>query len=173
MKSTGIVRKIDELGRIVIPKEIRKNLGIKNNEDIEIFVENDTVILKKYYRMQEFREKCVNFINLFQKYIIGNIYILDREKVITSTNKTMENIKISEKLITMLEERKKIVNNDNVLLEISNNYKINNKFVLSPLISNTDLLGAVLIVFENNITETDLLITTILSTLIKFEIDNC
>lgn len=172
MKSTGIVRKIDELGRIVIPKEIRKNLGIKNNEDIEIFVEDDIVILKKYHRMQNFREKSLNFINIFQKYIIGNIYILDREKIIASTDKNMENVKISKNMLDMLEERKKVVKNDNVLLEISNNYKINNKYILNPLINNTDLLGAVLIVFENNITETDLLITTILSTLIKFEIEN-
>lgn len=48
MKSTGIVRKVDELGRIVIPIELRRNLGIEVKDALEIFVEDDTVILRKY-----------------------------------------------------------------------------------------------------------------------------
>ena len=48
MKNTGVIRKIDELGRIVIPKEIRKNLNIRNGEDVQIFVEEDKIVLKKY-----------------------------------------------------------------------------------------------------------------------------
>lgn len=48
MKSTGIVRKIDELGRIVLPIEIRNNMDIKNRDSIEIFVDEDKIILKKY-----------------------------------------------------------------------------------------------------------------------------
>lgn len=48
MKSTGIVRHIDELGRIVVPKEIRKKLGIANTDPVEIYVEDDKIILKKY-----------------------------------------------------------------------------------------------------------------------------
>ena len=48
MKSTGIVRNIDELGRIVVPKEIRQRLGIANTDPVEIFVEDDKIILTKY-----------------------------------------------------------------------------------------------------------------------------
>jgi transcriptional pleiotropic regulator of transition state genes len=48
MKDTGIVRKIDELGRIVIPMEIRRVLGINQRDEIEIFTEGDRVILTKY-----------------------------------------------------------------------------------------------------------------------------
>ncbi|MCQ2436674.1 MAG: AbrB/MazE/SpoVT family DNA-binding domain-containing protein [Clostridia bacterium] len=48
MKSTGIVRKIDELGRLVLPIEIRKNLGIDNRDAVEIFTDEDKIILKKY-----------------------------------------------------------------------------------------------------------------------------
>ena len=47
MKSTGVVRRIDELGRIVLPIEIRKNLSIENRDTVEIFVEEDKIILKK------------------------------------------------------------------------------------------------------------------------------
>ena len=48
MKSTGIVRRIDELGRIVLPIEIRKNLSLASRDAVEIFVNEDTIVLKKY-----------------------------------------------------------------------------------------------------------------------------
>ena len=48
MKSTGIVRKIDDLGRIVIPMEMRKIFGINNDDPMEIFTEGDTIILKQF-----------------------------------------------------------------------------------------------------------------------------
>ncbi|MBG9773541.1 AbrB/MazE/SpoVT family DNA-binding domain-containing protein [Brevibacillus laterosporus] len=48
MKSTGIVRKIDELGRIVIPKEIRKTQGLTYGTPMELFVDEDQIILRKY-----------------------------------------------------------------------------------------------------------------------------
>lgn len=48
MKSTGIVRKIDELGRIVLPIEIRNTMNIESRDPIEIFTDNDKIILKKY-----------------------------------------------------------------------------------------------------------------------------
>lgn len=48
MKSTGIVRKIDDLGRMVIPKELRNTMGIDKKDPMEIFVEEDKIILKKY-----------------------------------------------------------------------------------------------------------------------------
>lgn len=48
IKSTGIVRKVDELGRVVIPVELRRNLGISERDGLEIFVDGDQIILKKY-----------------------------------------------------------------------------------------------------------------------------
>lgn len=48
MKSTGIVRPVDELGRIVVPKELRRTLGIENGDSVEIFTEDDRIILRKY-----------------------------------------------------------------------------------------------------------------------------
>ncbi|MGW9018827.1 AbrB/MazE/SpoVT family DNA-binding domain-containing protein [Priestia megaterium] len=53
MKSTGIVRKVDELGRVVIPIELRKVLAIKEKDPIEIFVNEDQIILKKYMPYNE------------------------------------------------------------------------------------------------------------------------
>lgn len=48
MKSTGIIRHVDELGRIVIPKEMRKKMDIANSDPVEIYVEGDKIILTKY-----------------------------------------------------------------------------------------------------------------------------
>ncbi|AVK84024.1 hypothetical protein C3943_10780 [Lysinibacillus sp. B2A1] len=48
MKSTGIVRKVDDLGRVVLPKELRRTLGIEEKDALEIYIDNDKIILKKY-----------------------------------------------------------------------------------------------------------------------------
>ena len=48
MRATGIIRRVDDLGRVVIPKEIRRNLGIREGDPLEIFVENGCICLRKY-----------------------------------------------------------------------------------------------------------------------------
>lgn len=48
MKATGIVRRVDELGRVVIPKELRRTLGIADGDPLEVFVDGDKIILRKY-----------------------------------------------------------------------------------------------------------------------------
>lgn len=48
MKTTGIIRRIDDLGRVVIPKEIRRNCNIREGDPLEIFLEDDGVVFKKY-----------------------------------------------------------------------------------------------------------------------------
>ena len=52
MKTTGIIRRIDDLGRIVIPKELRRNLRIQNGDSLEIFVDLNSIVLKKYSPME-------------------------------------------------------------------------------------------------------------------------
>ena len=56
MKSTGVVRKVDELGRIVLPKELRKTMDIKEKDSMEIYVNGNEIILKKY-------QPCCMFCN--------------------------------------------------------------------------------------------------------------
>lgn len=61
MKATGIVRRIDELGRIVIPGELRKIYGLSNGEPIEIYTDNDRIILQRYVSSEESDcEYCTN-----------------------------------------------------------------------------------------------------------------
>lgn len=64
MKSTGIVRKVDELGRIVIPKELRRTLKIEDKDSLEIYVDGNKVILQKYEPTLNVEEKFSVLANL-------------------------------------------------------------------------------------------------------------
>ena len=61
MKSTGIVRKVDELGRIVLPIEMRRTLDIAEKDALEIYVDGDNIILRKYQPTCIFFENVINF----------------------------------------------------------------------------------------------------------------
>ena len=63
MKATGVVRRIDELGRIVIPKEIRKNFRIKEGENVEIYIDDNNIILKKYSELKNLSDISSNIID--------------------------------------------------------------------------------------------------------------
>lgn len=63
MKSTGIVRKVDELGRIVLPIELRRTLDIAERDALEIFVSEETIILKKFQPTCIFCDSAKNIIN--------------------------------------------------------------------------------------------------------------
>jgi transcriptional pleiotropic regulator of transition state genes len=69
MKSTGIVRRVDELGRIVLPIELRRTLEISEKEGLEIFVEEDTIVLKKYEPACIFCGDAKNVVNFKGKNI--------------------------------------------------------------------------------------------------------
>ena len=58
MKEIGVVRKIDELGRVVIPKEMRRSLGIRDGESLEIFVDNQKYLFEKDFASSFFRKYC-------------------------------------------------------------------------------------------------------------------
>ena len=82
MKTTGIIRRIDELGRIVIPKEIRKNMRIDNGESLEIFVDEENIILKKYSPIESLNTVAEKYVDIFNQVIKHNIIVTDRNKVI-------------------------------------------------------------------------------------------
>lgn len=63
MKSTGIVRKVDELGRIVLPIELRRTLDIAERDSLEIYVDEDAIILRKYQPACVFCDNAKNIVN--------------------------------------------------------------------------------------------------------------
>ena len=72
MKSTGIVRKIDNLGRIVLPSELRKKLNIEIKDAVEIYVSGDSIILKKYFPACVFCGEANDIISYRDKNICSN-----------------------------------------------------------------------------------------------------
>lgn len=72
MKSTGIIRKVDDLGRIVLPSELRKNLGVDVKDYLEIYVSGDSIILKKYSPICVFCSNNENIVNFKGKNVCSN-----------------------------------------------------------------------------------------------------
>ena len=81
MKSTGIVRTVDELGRIVLPIELRRTLGIEEKDRIEIFVDGESIILRKYQPACIFCDNAKDIINYKGKNICPDCIRAMNEKL--------------------------------------------------------------------------------------------
>ena len=81
MKSTGFVRKVDELGRIVLPIELRRTLGIEEKDRIEIFVDGESIILRKYQPACIFCDNAKDIINYKGKNICPDCIRAMNEKL--------------------------------------------------------------------------------------------
>ena len=151
MKSTGVVRRIDELGRIVIPKEIRRNLGIRDGENIEIFTDNDSIILKKYYRMSTNTDLATTLSELIYNTFNDKVIITDREKVIASSGLNMDLVGnvLTEEYLNIIEERE-IKTKENTSLKIGE-YTINGNIVFIPIISLNDSIGLIIMISDSQV----------------------
>lgn len=98
MKATGIIRRIDDLGRIVIPKEIRRMAGLRENDPMEIFVEGRKVILEKYLPMGQYAEQAREYVRAFQNATQQYVFITDTDKVIASVNHNYHDSLLSDAL---------------------------------------------------------------------------
>jgi AbrB family transcriptional regulator (stage V sporulation protein T) len=85
MKSTGVVRRVDDLGRIVIPKEIRRTLRIREGEALEIFVDNEDIILKKYSPMESIEDAAARYVDSFNQVIKHSVIVTDKDRVIAAS----------------------------------------------------------------------------------------
>ena len=142
MKTTGIIRRIDELGRIVIPKEIRKNLRIKNGESLEIYLENDSIILKKYSQIESLKNVSIDYVEAFNQIIKHNIIVTDRDKVIAATGPLKK--KYLDKEINEFTERS-IERRDN-FFEIINDEEEVGYYTFSSIVDNGDAIGSVILI---------------------------
>lgn len=147
MKSTGITRRIDDLGRIVIPKEIRKNLKIKENEVLEIFINNDEIILKKFSPFNDSEKVLSDYIKVINDMTGNDVIITDRDKVILSTKKLEErliNKKLSEYVNDLIENRSIFLSNDMKGIEVIDNEKIKQNYYFIPFIIDSDVVGSII-----------------------------
>ncbi len=147
MKSTGITRRIDDLGRIVIPKEIRKNLKIKENEVLEIFINNDEIILKKFSRFNDSEKVLSDYIKVINDMTGNDVIITDRDKVILSSKRLEErllNKKLSEYVNDLIENRSIFLSNDMKGIEVIDNEKIKQNYYFIPFIIDSDVVGSII-----------------------------
>lgn len=87
MKETGVVRRLDELGRVVIPKEIRKRLKIKNGDMVDIYTSEDVIILQKYHPLNQDILPIKAILESIKKAYNFDLLLFDNSKVIYSTIK--------------------------------------------------------------------------------------
>ena len=110
MKATGIVRRIDDLGRVVIPKEIRRTLRIREGDPLEIYTEKDgEVIFKKYSPMGELSEFASQICESVHKATGSVTVVCDRDSVIAVSGSGRRDLlekRISRELEQIMEERR-------------------------------------------------------------------
>ena len=155
MKATGMIRKIDDLGRIVIPKELRKNLKIKTGEPLEIFIDDEgDLIFKKYLPMLDISEISEQIATILSEVTGYNCIITDTNSVLVAIGKNVKEYigkEISMELYEIMEER--------VILSTKNEKSINItkedmklkhiSQIVAPIISDADAIGAI-VLFSND-----------------------
>ena len=153
MKATGVVRRIDDLGRIVIPKEIRKVL-IKEGDPIEIFTGREgEVILKKYSPIGELSEFATDYAETLAKTTGHIACITDKDSVIAvsgGARKEYLEQSISKELEQLMDDKEIYTSNQNndISLPITKNDNQERKFnsqVIYPIISQGDVIGSVIL----------------------------
>lgn len=158
MKATGIVRRIDDLGRVVIPKEMRRTLRIKEGDPLEIFVSEDGgVILHKYSAMTDLGEIAVQFSESLTKASGLPTLISDRDTVIAvsgASKKEYNGHRIPPALLQLLEERATQIIEDH--REIQTYFfegcdpSAISGMIVTPIIAHGDIMGSVILFTEDS-----------------------
>lgn len=146
--STGIVRRIDELGRIVIPKEIRKSLRIKNGDNLEILVDGENITLRKYSQIENALDMAFVYAESFYQVLKYNVIITDTDKVVAAAGnlkKKYINMGISDNVLNMIERRDSFVERKKKEIEICPGVSEFGYYAVSTIINNGDSIGAVII----------------------------
>lgn len=158
MKATGIVRRIDDLGRVVIPKEIRRNMRIREGDPLEIFVDREgEIILKKYSPIGELASLAREYAEAINETLGQPVMIADRDNIIAVSGASKKDFlgKAVGKLIERsMEERRVYLNNypdanatgGNIIAEDRGEdaYRFRGELV-TPIIAQGDPIGAVVI----------------------------
>lgn len=145
MKATGVVRRIDDLGRIVIPKEIRRTLRIRDGEPLEIFVDKEIIGLKKYSPMEDLKELASSFVDTISPLIQSNILITDRDQIVAISNTYKNHLgeSISKELERIIDEREMVVEKSFKKIEGLDDQEYS--YIISPILVNGDSIGLVIL----------------------------
>ena len=162
LKATGVVRRIDDLGRVVIPKEIRKTLRIKEGDPLEIFTDKEgEVILKKYSPIGELTEFATGYAETLAKTTGHIACITDKDTVIAvsgGAKKELLEQDVSEELERLMDDKEKYTSKENNDLAIpitknENKERRYNSQVVYPIISDGDVIGTVILLSKDNNTK--------------------
>lgn len=161
MKATGVVRRIDDLGRIVIPKEIRRTLRIKEGDPLEIFTDREgQVILKKYSPIGELSEFATEYAETLAKTTGHIACITDKDTVIAISGgpkKEYLEQSISKDIERIMDDKEAYISKENndIALPITKNAdnKKNNSQVVYPIISDGDAIGTVILLSKDEKTK--------------------
>ncbi len=154
MKATGVVRRIDDLGRVVIPKEIRKVHRIKEGDPLEIFTDKEgEIILKKYSPIGELSEFASSYAETIAKTTGHITCITDKDTVIAVSGGSKKDFLekgLSKQLEEVIENKEvfKSKDNDEIAIPITQNEgreRIYNSQVIYPIISDGDVIGSVIL----------------------------
>lgn len=157
METTGVVRRIDELGRIVIPKEIRRSLGIKDGASLEIYVDRDVVALKKHSTMNNLIELANIYSETVYTTMKAEMFITDRDNIISCPNsrkKEYLNKQVSSFLEECITKRNKVREDDIKRLQLTEDEFIDCSYAISPIVANGDVIGLVVLTCNSKLDET-------------------
>ncbi len=147
MKATGIVRRIDDLGRVVIPKEIRRTLRIREGDPLEIFVDRDgEVILKKYSPISELGDFAQEYAESLSEHSDHLVLVSDRDTIIAvsgGSKKEFLSKPNGSAVEQCMNERATILQSDGHAEVIEGN-EFSGSFCLAPIVAGGDPIGAVI-----------------------------
>lgn len=122
MKETGVVRRIDELGRIVIPKEIRKRLRVSSGDMLDIYTTDKTIVLKKYQSLDDFEENINYFLESISNATLDFIVASPTEVIGSTISKLKPKTELTTSFLNMF------VKNHDLELPSSRNFEICHQF---------------------------------------------
>ncbi len=173
MKNTGIVRRIDDLGRVVIPKEIRKTLRIFDGDSIEIYTgQNNEIILKKHSQLSNIWSFADDYAYCLSKFINNPILIFNLDKLIIAHGKN------KDKLIDLIPSKSfdqiflKQTNFSTALKENNLIFNSKNFEFLVPIVVDGSTLGGICCISDEKLQKSDENLILLASIFIGKHLDN-
>ncbi|MBR3554166.1 MAG: AbrB/MazE/SpoVT family DNA-binding domain-containing protein [Clostridia bacterium] len=159
MKATGIVRRIDDLGRVVIPKEIRRTMRIREGDPLEIYTAADgEVIFKKYSPMGELEPYTRQYAEVLHRATAMPAVICDRDRVIAATGRAKKELlgkRISSALEALMEARASFPGEGAAAAPRVSDESEETAAVMFPILGGGDVMGAVLLLQSDDAAPTD------------------
>ena len=151
MKATGIVRRIDDLGRVVVPKEIRRSLRIREGDPLEIFTDREgEIILKKYSPIGELGNLAKLYAESLSQTMGCTVCITDTDQVVASAGSGKKDLQeqfIGQELGEALKERSQILPKNGGVFYIKVTAEMKDYYdeLICPIICEGDVIGAVVL----------------------------